>query len=85
MLTLSNLKNDIFIQQNRPQAKKPARSVHSSSTRRKVSRLFNNGNDAESTSTRTLTPENSNESGVYSQSGRDTEHESNSATKYIIS
>ena len=44
---------------------KITRSVHSSSTRRKVNRLFSNGSEPESTSARTLTPDN-NESGVYS-------------------
>ncbi|CAF0770441.1 unnamed protein product [Didymodactylos carnosus] len=50
--------------------KKPIRSLHSSSTRRKADKIFS---DFESISTRTLTPENSNESGVYSQysSGRE--------------
>ncbi len=56
--------------------------MHSSSTRRKIDRLFSNGSDLESTSVRTLTPENSNESGVYSQqSGRELENESNGTTR----
>ncbi|CAF4271311.1 unnamed protein product [Rotaria socialis] len=79
----NNTENGSIHQTNGHQSKKPARSVHSSSTRRKVNRLFNNGSDLESTSARTLTPENSNESGVYSQSGRDTEYNSNSSTRSV--
>ncbi|CAF4820808.1 unnamed protein product [Rotaria sp. Silwood1] len=80
--SLSNKTTHESIHQNNgQQSKKPIRSVHSSSTRRKVNRLFNNGTDIESTSARTLTPENSNESGIYSQSGRDTEYNSNSSTR----
>jgi len=53
---------------------KSIQSVHSSSTRRRIDRLFSTGSDIESTSARTITPENSNESGVYSQqSGREIE------------
>ncbi|CAF0871745.1 unnamed protein product [Adineta ricciae] len=63
--------------------KKPVRSVHSSSTRRKVTRLFSTNSDVESPSTHTLTPETSNESGVYSQSGRDTDYDTNSATRSL--
>ena len=70
-----------FIQNEQRKSKKPVRSVHSSSTRRKVDRLFSTGSDFESASARTLTPENSNESGVYSQSGRDPEHDTNAAEK----
>ncbi|CAF2523464.1 unnamed protein product [Rotaria sp. Silwood2] len=77
----NNIINERIFENNGQQTKKPIRSVHSSSTRRKVNRLFNNGSDLESTSARILTPENSNESGVYSQSGRDTEYNSNSSTK----
>jgi hypothetical protein len=70
----------IFIQNPHQQSKKPVRSVHSSSTRRKINRLFNNDSDLESSVPRTITPENSNESGVYSQSGRDIEYDTNGAT-----
>lgn len=63
------------------QSTNPTRSVHSSSTRRKAERLFSNGSDFESTSARTLTPERSNESGVYSQSTRDTEHNINGVNR----
>ena len=59
----------------------PGRSVHSSSTRRRADRLFSNGSDLESVSARTLTPERSNESGVYSQSTRDTNYHTNGANK----
>lgn len=63
------------------QSNNPTRSVHSSSTRRKADRLFSNGSDLESTSARTLTPERSNESGIYSQSTRDTDHNTNGANR----
>ncbi|CAF0803502.1 unnamed protein product, partial [Didymodactylos carnosus] len=60
--------------------KKPVHSVHNSSTRRKADKIFSS--EYESLSTRTLTPENSNESGVYSQysSGRELDytHQNNS-------
>ena len=44
--------------------------------------MFSNGSDLESGSARTITPENSNESGVYSQSGRDIDYESHDGEKY---
>jgi hypothetical protein len=61
---------------------KPVRSLHSSSTRRKADRLFSTGSDIESPSARTLTPENSNESGVYSQLGREIENDTNTSSRY---
>ncbi|CAF1150733.1 unnamed protein product [Rotaria sordida] len=82
--SLSNNTTDESIYENNgQQSKKPIRSVHSSSTRRKVNRLFSNGSDLQLTSVRTLTPENSNESGIYSQSGHDIEYNSNSSIKSI--
>jgi hypothetical protein len=71
-----NTSDDGLVENDSKQSKKPVRSLHSSSTRRKIDRLFNNGADFESASTRTITPENSNESGVYSQqSGRELDNE----------
>ncbi|CAF3644622.1 unnamed protein product [Adineta steineri] len=78
-----NTSDDGKRENNHQQSKKPARSVHSSSTRRKVNRLFSTNSDLESPSTHTLTPETSNESGVYSPSGRDTEYDANSATRSL--
>ncbi|UJR15557.1 hypothetical protein I4U23_002496 [Adineta vaga] len=68
---------------NHSQSKKPVRSVHSSSTRRKVTRLFSTNSDLESPSVHTLTPATSNESGVYSPSVRETNHDNNSATRSL--
>ncbi|CAF2855741.1 unnamed protein product, partial [Rotaria sp. Silwood2] len=77
-----NTPDDNSIPENdHKQSKKPVRSVHSSSTRRKIERLFSNGSDLDSTSTRTLTPENSNESGVYSQLGREIDNDINGSTR----
>ncbi|CAF0741521.1 unnamed protein product [Adineta steineri] len=76
-----NTSDDGIIENDHKQSIKPVRSVHSSSTRRKVDRLFSTGSDLESASARTLTPENSNESGVYSQSGRDIENDTNRSTR----
>lgn len=72
-----------FFFQNDPKTtKKPVRSVHSSSTRRKAERLFSTGSEFESSSARTITPENSNESGVYSQSGREIDTDSHDGEKW---
>ncbi|CAF4713645.1 unnamed protein product, partial [Rotaria sp. Silwood1] len=80
-LSINTLDDSSVPENDHKQSKKPVRSVHSSSTRRKIERLFSNGSDQESTSTRTLTPENSNESGVYSQLGREIENDTNGSTR----
>ncbi|CAF1618650.1 unnamed protein product, partial [Adineta ricciae] len=69
------------IENDSQQSKKPVRSVHSSSTRRKAERLFSTGSEFETVSARTLTPENSNESGVYSQPGGETENDTNRSSR----
>ncbi|CAF0847128.1 unnamed protein product [Rotaria sordida] len=80
-LSINTLDDTSVPENDHKQSKKPVRSVHSSSTRRKIDRLFSNGSDIDPTSARTLTPENSNESGVYSQSGREIENDTNGSTK----
>ena len=61
---LFNQKQHDFFRNNHQQSNKPVRALHNSSTRHKITRLFSNGSDIESTSARTLTPEHSIESGV---------------------
>lgn len=76
-----NTSEDSVFENDSKQTKKSIRSVHSSSTRRKIDRLFSTGSDIEPTSARTITPENSNESGVYSQqSGREIDIDLNRPT-----
>ncbi|CAF3568864.1 unnamed protein product [Rotaria socialis] len=80
-LSINTLEDNSTPENDHKQTKKPIRSVHSSSTRRKIERLFSNGSDLDSPSARTITPENCNESGVYSQSGREIENDINSSTR----
>ncbi|CAF5075559.1 unnamed protein product, partial [Rotaria magnacalcarata] len=80
-LSINTLEDNSVPENDHKQTKKPIRSVHSSSTRRKIERLFSNGSDLDSPSIRTITPENSNESGVYSQSGREIENDINLSTR----
>lgn len=55
--------------------------MHSSSTRKKVDRIFNNGHEGESLlSSRTLTPEHNNDSGIHSQSEKHTDTETNKSS-----
>lgn len=60
---------------------KSNRAVHSSSTRRKVDRLFSNGSEPEVLSARTLTPERNNENRITTQTGRETDPERNVTNK----
>ena len=60
---------------------KSIRAVHSSSTRRKVDRLFSNGSDPEVSTARTLTSERNNENRTHTQARRETDPESTVTNK----